>query len=121
MLIIIRCRQCNKEGSLPFTLAWDYNIKWCKHCLHNQTETKVYRFCSEKCLKLFVKNFSATKHKWEPIIYSKDMISMSVDADKYIVKIEEKCYVCEITRWREINFPETKLYKEQIDSMMSIK
>lgn len=120
MMMLINCTQCGNDGELPFTLEWDYEREQCTKCCKSETRTKRYYFCSPECLKTFVKKFAGHNHKWEPVGWDKDKYIMSVDFEKDIIKLEEKCDICTITRMREIVGDERKLYKKQISSLKEI-
>lgn len=119
MLTIINCRECG-GSSLPFTLEWKYDEEFCKKCHSYSSNVKTYRFCSDKCLKKFVDRFAGHKHDWKPVeIYGGDYI-MSFDDDKDIVKIEEKCTVCDVSRTRKMKGKEREPYKKEIDELKEI-
>lgn len=118
MMMIITCTQCHKDGELPFKLNWEYEHEFCNKCRHNEIKAKRYYFCSAKCLKAWVKKFSGHNHNWVPVGITGDSYVMLVDIKKDIVKIEEKCSICERSRQREIIEPERQIYKKQIKEMM---
>jgi len=66
MLQIIYCKTCGKEGRMPYRLEIEFNHKFCKSCGNTTHSGRYYEFCSEECLRTFVKKEDLIEAKeWE--------------------------------------------------------
>lgn len=66
MLTIITCNSCKKSGRLPYQLHIEFNHKNCKTCGNETHSGRMYYFCSERCLRKFMKQKDIIKKEaWE--------------------------------------------------------